>query len=69
MLPPNPLVPILVGTPWTGPGNFAPVSASIPDNPALIGRKLYMQGVMFDPTVALGVKFGLTDALEVTIGP
>ena len=47
----------------------APIAVDIPNDLTLIDRSVYAQGVMVDPTVAFGVKFGLTDAVELRVGP
>jgi plastocyanin len=63
--PPNPLVsagPI----PWTGtPANFP---LAIPNLATLAGAKIYLQGLILDPTPAAAVLFGATSGLEATIG-
>jgi hypothetical protein len=58
----------LSGT-WTGSGTPVEFPISIPADVALTGESFFAQGLILDPTVALGVKFGLTDALESVIGP
>jgi len=54
---------------WTGSGTPVEFPINIPADVALTGASFYAQGLILDPTVALGVKFGLTDALESVIGP
>ena len=68
LAPPNPIL-LLAGPPWSGPGSPAPISVGIPNNVYLTGIDLYVQGILLDPTAALGVDIGLTDALELQIGP
>jgi len=66
LAPPNPLAPLLLGGPWTGPGNPAPVAVPLPDDPGLVGQTFYFQGLLLDPTSA--VRFGLADAIQMTFG-
>ena len=61
--------PLAVGFPWAGPGMPSPIALGIPADPSLLGLTIYAQGIMYDPTVALGVDFALTDAVELVIGP
>jgi hypothetical protein len=68
LAPPNPVPPVGVGGPWVGPGSPVAFNIMIPNNKALHGRTFYAQGLLFDPSVALGIKFGLTDAVAMTIG-
>ena len=35
----------------------------------LLGSSVFAQGLMLDPTAEFGVKFGLTDAVELRVGP
>jgi PKD repeat protein len=65
----NVLKPLLVGQLWTGPGNPAQVVINVPDDAGLVGLSLYAQGMLFDPSGALGVTFGLTDAVQLRFGP
>jgi len=67
MVPPEPTV-LLVGPVWIGAGNPAPITLSVPNMPALVGQTYYGQGLIYDPSVTFGVKFGLTDAVELPIG-
>ena len=61
---------LLVGSPFmriAGPVyNGQPVTTllSLPTSSTMVGTPLFIQGVFIDP----GVKFGLTDAVEVTLG-
>ena len=64
--PPNPLTPLLIGAPWAGPGNPAPVAVSLPNDPGLVGQTFYFQGLLLDPTST--VRFGLADAVLMTVG-
>ncbi len=69
VLPPNPLLPIFVGFAWNGPGSPAPIAVAVPSDLSLIGQTFYAQGLLFDPSSAFGIKFGLTDAVELFVGP
>jgi len=59
----------LGGSLWSGPGNPVPVGFNIPNNPALIGLKLYAQGRVVDFTPASPLRLGLTGAFEITLVP
>ncbi len=62
------LKPFLIGAPWTGAGNPAPVLLNLPNDPVLIGLTLFAQGLLWDPTNILGRVFGLADGFELTLG-
>ncbi len=66
--PPDPGL-VLIGGPWTGAGTPVEFSVPIPDDIVLAGLPAYGQALMHDmsgdPST---VKFGLTDAVEMTIG-
>ncbi|MEM7310974.1 MAG: CHRD domain-containing protein [Planctomycetota bacterium] len=64
--PPDPTT-TLTGPPWTGPGNPSPTPLAIPNEPALLGRSLFTQGTLLDPT-GTGPTIGLTNGVETTIG-
>ncbi len=55
----------VVGPAWSGPGEPAPITLSIPNNEHLIGRKIYAQGRLIDGGGSLEI--GLTNGLEVLI--
>lgn len=59
----------IAGPAWAGPGMPASVSLDLPSDPSLIGQTVYAQGLLVDPIAALGVKFALTNGLEVRLGP
>jgi len=63
-----PTLPLLVGAPWTGPGVPVPIEIPIPDDASLTGITLYFQGLLYDPTFAFGIEFGLAGALAFTVG-
>ena len=65
--PPDPAL-ALTGPVWTGAGNPAPISVNIPNDPGLIGMEAYGQGLILDPSVAFGVKFGLTEGVVFQVG-
>lgn len=58
----------LVGAPWSTPGEPVRLLVPVPALPALVGNHYYFQGLMWDPTNASGVRFALTNALEVIVG-
>ncbi|MCZ6598749.1 MAG: integrin alpha [Planctomycetota bacterium] len=60
---------LFTGPPWSGPGSPAPFDLAVPDDPGLLGVSVYAQGLLFDPTAAFGVIFGLTEAAELLVGP
>ena len=59
----------LVGPAWPGPGVPALIPVAVPADPRLIGVKVYVQGVMLDPSGSLGAKLALTNALRLELGP
>lgn len=62
--PPEPRVTV-IGTMWNG---FpATATLSFPADPNLVGLTAYGQGVIIDPTMTYGVKFGLTEAAQMPI--
>ena len=60
-------MPILVGPLWFGPP--APIDIVVPNDSTLVGTSVNAQGLLLDPVAAAGVKFGLTEALRLTVGP
>ena len=57
----------ILGGPWAGPGQPAPFSLGIPNDPGLVGQCVNAQGLIIDP---VGVQtFGLADAFELCIQP
>jgi PKD repeat protein len=58
-----------LGPLWQGPGTPAEIALAVPVDPTTLGAKVYLQGLLIDPSAAYGVKFGLTEAAEVTVGP
>ena len=68
LAPANLLQPILVGPPWAGVGLPSPITLNVPNDPNLVGLHIFAQGLLFDPTVAFGVMFGLTEGLEMVLG-
>jgi plastocyanin len=69
LLPPNPVGPILAGV-WAGPGQPAPLAFTLPANGGLVGRSVFAQGVLVDPTAPPGGgRFGLAEAIALAIGP
>jgi len=58
---------IIQGPPWSGAPTIVPLP--IPNQAGLIGRTIYVQGQLLDPTAALGVDRGLTTGYELTFQP
>ena len=62
--------PFLIGPPHGG--YLTPpvqVSVPVPNDASLIGTSVYLQGVLFDPTGSFGVRFPLTTAYQLLVGP
>ncbi len=59
---------IVAGQSWQGPGMPAPVNLNVPADPSLVGQTIYAQGLLWDAFATIYNKFGLTEALELTIG-
>lgn len=57
-----------VGGPWSGAGNPVPFSLAIPPELGLVGTEFRAQGLLIDMSAALGLRFGLTEALSGVIG-
>ena len=58
----------IIGTPWGGAGIPSLVTIVIPDDPALVGLDMYLQGLFVDGTPGVLVRSALTSALHVTVG-
>jgi len=54
---------------WHGPGRPVETEVLLPANLALVGRTLYLQGALLDLRPRARVPLGLTEALELEIGP
>lgn len=67
LAPPNPIVPVLLGPPWAGPGAPAPISIAIPVSTQLIQKAFYFQGALFDPTLPSPPRIKLTGAVAIRI--
>ena len=67
IVPPNPAGGV-VGPPLPAVG---PALLSLPIVPStsLLGVSIYLQGLVADPSAALGVRLGLTNGIEIVIGP
>lgn len=63
LVPPNPHL-LLAGPVWLGAGNPTPLGVAIPLLPWLIGRRAFAQGLLIDTSGISGVRFGLTEGLE-----
>jgi hypothetical protein len=59
----------LAGPPWPGVGAPAMLSIQIPSEPGLVGQSLFTQGAILDSAPGAGVPVGLTQALELRVGP
>jgi len=60
------VTPLMMGAPWTGPGNPVPMTLNLPLDPALSGLTLYAQGAMVD--LGPGGWLALTDAAMLNLG-
>jgi hypothetical protein len=69
LFPPNPLLPVLIGSLWAGPGMPAPITVPIPNSCTAVGQSFYFQGVLFDPSGPPAPRIGLTEAIRLRIGP
>lgn len=54
--------------PWGGAGNPALFTVPIPLDVSLLEFEFYSQGILLDPTVALGVRLGLTEGMQGRVG-
>ena len=66
--PPNPVLPLLIGPPWAGPGMPAALPLAIPPIQELALRRFYLQGALIDPSLAMAPRLRLTGALAIEIG-
>ncbi|MDA0372486.1 MAG: hypothetical protein O2865_01755 [Planctomycetota bacterium] len=57
-----------ISGPWSGPGQPVTFALRIPDDPTLIGARLYAQGALFDPTPGNAVPVGLTTGVRLDLG-
>ena len=60
---------VLAEAPWVGPGAPAPIALPIPVDPTILGASFYAQGLLVDTSPGATVPFGLTDAVELRVGP
>ncbi len=60
---------VLSGAPWAGPGTPAPIPLPIPVDTTILGASFYAQGLLVDTSPGATVSFGLTDAVELRVGP
>ena len=65
--PSNTLLGTFTGTPWLGPDRPARVEVAIPGDPSLAGQRIYLRGLLFDPSRRSPVKLALTEAIEIEI--
>ena len=64
----SPPVLVVTGSPWSGPGIPALIGIAIPNDPALIGIDVFAQGLLFDASSALGITFGVTEGIRLSVG-
>jgi hypothetical protein len=67
LLPPDP-VAYQIGPSWAGPGSPAEFAVLVPNDATLYGTTVFGQGLLLDPTAAFGVKFGLSEGIEIRVG-
>lgn len=60
---------VLLGRLWAGAGQPSRIDVPIPNNQALIGLPLYLQGLLVSPASFIGPSRGLTNGLRLVIGP
>ena len=60
---------VIAGASWAGPGTPAPIALPIPADATLLGASFYAQGLLLDTSPGASVSFGLTDAVELQVGP
>ena len=65
LVAPDPVLS-LFGPIWNGV-NPAQVDVAIPGDGSLVGISVYAQGVIWDPFATFGIRFGLTDAVEIPV--
>ncbi|MEQ1892626.1 MAG: TIGR03790 family protein [Planctomycetota bacterium] len=58
----------LIGGPWAGAGQPVAISLPIPTDLAYLGLHVYAQAAMFDPLHTTGNRFGMSSALDLTVG-
>jgi PKD repeat protein len=63
------LIKTVTGGLWSTPGTPAVVPIAMPTAISWIGSRLYVQGYLIDSRVTYGVRTGVTDALELLMGP
>ncbi|MEE9126354.1 MAG: endonuclease/exonuclease/phosphatase family protein, partial [Planctomycetota bacterium] len=64
----SPPVLVVTGSPWSGPGIPALIGIAVPNDLALIGIDVFAQGLLFDASSALGVTFGVTEGIRLSVG-
>jgi acetyl esterase/lipase len=67
LIAPALLSQVLTGSVWGGSASPAIVPVAFPADAALIGGRIFAQGLLVDPS-GLGVRFAVTDAIEFRIG-
>ncbi len=62
------ILDVVAGTPWNGPGSPSYVIQNIPEDPALIGLAVYLQGMFIDAASDATVRNALTSAIHIQVG-
>ncbi|MGA1525767.1 MAG: hypothetical protein ACO4CZ_17510, partial [Planctomycetota bacterium] len=57
-----------INGPWSGPNQPVQFQLRTPDDPSLLGARLYVQGALFDPTPGNQLPLGLTTGTELIVG-
>lgn len=57
-----------VSGPWNGPSQPVFFQLRTPDDPSLLGARLYAQGALFDPIPGNQLPLGLTTGVELVVG-
>jgi hypothetical protein len=67
LLAAEPYLLLLAGSPWTTPGSPSQFSFSVPNNPALLGQRVFAQGALLD-VGGTGPLVGLSSGLALRFG-
>ena len=60
---------LIPGPTWAGPGQPVTFTVPVPANPALVGRDVFVQGLLVDPSAPPAALLGLSEGQRVVIGP
>lgn len=58
-----------IGAPWPGPGTTSTISFTLPPNANLVGTAAHVQGIFRNGSAGPSLRWGLTNALQLRIGP